>query len=240
MYCSGGDADSFACVDNVDCPDGECVGAVPTPTTGATNTPRPPTPTPAITNTRTATPVVTATTATTPATVAPTATGTRGTAVPTSTRTITQTPQNTIVIPTNTPRATDTPTEGEFATTTTDVAAGGHAVVLDLPADEVVAFPVEGVVLIDGQSFPFTRRRTSKVLNLTTPEGLPFAVSAGSTVLVIDATPGPPRSGGIIYRNEQGGSGCVIQSGSTPPASLIPLLLGIVLAVGARGLRRFD
>lgn len=242
-YCAEGDNDSYSCVDDDDCPDGVCVGAAvadtPTPTIpGPSATPRSATPTAVATSTRTATPAVSVTPIT-PATVAPTATGTRPTAGPTTTRTPSGTPASTPPEPTNTPRPTLTPGEGEFATTTTDVATGGNSLQLDIPADKVTSFPVEGVVQINGQSFGFTRRRTSQILNLTTPDGLPFSVSAGTVVLVIDATPRPSRPGGVGYRNEQGGS-CAIRTSADRSASTVPLLLGIVLLGCARRLRRRD
>lgn len=244
-YCAEGDNDSYACVDNEDCPDGECVGsvAVDTPTitpVGPSPTPRSPTATFAATNTRTATPLVSATPVTTPvtpATAVPTVTGTRATAGPTTTRTPSGTPGNTAPIATNTPRATNTPASGDFATTTTDVPAGGHALTLDIPSDQVVAFPVQGVVQINGQNFSFTRRRTSQILNLTAPDGLPFSVSAGTVVLVMEATPIPPRGGGVIYKNEQGGQ-CAIGTADADTTSILPLFLGLVVLGGARRLRR--
>ena len=240
-YCAEGANDSYSCVNDDDCPDGVCVGAVAgdTPTStpvGPSPTPRSPTATFAATNTRTATAVVSPTPIT-PATVAPTSTGTRGTAGPTTTRTPSGTPENTVPVATDTPRATNTPISGDFATTTTDVPAGGHALTLDIPSDQVVAFPVQGIVQISGQNFGFTRRRTSQVLNLTAPDGLPFSVSAGTVVLVMEATPIPPRSGGTIYKNEQGGQ-CAIGTAGADTSSTLPLLLGIVVIAGARRLRR--
>jgi hypothetical protein len=231
-YCLEGDNDSFACVDDEDCPDGECVGALPTPTGGPTSTPPPPTVTAAATNTRTATPVVSFT----PVTPVATPTGTRSTAVPTVSRTPSQTPEDTIAVPTDTPRPTLTPSEGMFATTTIDAAVGAHALLLDIPSDLVFEFPVEGVVQISGQSFGFTRRRTSRIINLTAPDGLPFSVTAGTVVLVIDATPAPPRPGPITYRNEQGGT-CAIRPAGGQPTSLFALLGGGLVLVGARRLR---
>jgi hypothetical protein len=92
-------------------------------------------------------------------------------------------------------------------------------------------------VQINGQSFAFTRRRTSQILNLTAPDGLPFSVSAGTVVLVMEATPIPPRPGEQIFKNEQGGQ-CSLLPADEQAGSTLPLLLGVVVFGAARRLRR--
>jgi hypothetical protein len=155
-----------------------------------------------------------------------------------STRTPTRTEGFTPDVPTDTPEPTRTPDIGHFATTTTDAPSGTFQLQVDVPSDDLVSFPVEGVVQVFGETFGFTRRRTSRVLNLKDPDGLPFAITAGTVVLVIEATPGPVRPGPVVVRNEQGGSGCAIQAAAPYDASLVSLALGVVGLVAARRLRR--
>jgi hypothetical protein len=168
----------------------------------------------------------------TPATAAPTVTVTQTAATPVPTRTPTRTEGFTPQVPTDTPEPTRTPDIGKFATTINEAPSGTFQLQVDVPADELVSFPVEGVIQVFGETFGFTRRRTSRVLNVTEPDGLPFTISAGTVILVVEATPGPVRPGPVIVRNEQGGS-CAIQS---PPqsGSLTSLLLGLALVVGVR------
>lgn len=234
LFCEGGDFEAFACVDDFDCPDSECIGAAPIPTTPAlTRTPTPTRPTPTITPTLAATAT---TVPTTPGTPPPTLTGTPPTTGPTATRTATRT-EVTTVGPTATPQPTRTPSVGQFAMTVADAAAGTHQLVIDLPIAQRVSYPVEGVIEVLGQRIGFTRRRTSNVLSLTAEDGLPFSLSAGSVILVVEGTPRPPRPGGVIVRNEQGGT-CAIQPVADGSGSLAPLLFGVVALVGARRFRR--
>lgn len=234
LYCSGGDNDSFSCFNTADCPGGECIGAAPIDTPGAaTATPQAPTPTAPPTST----PVATVATPATPPTTGPTVTGTPGTAVPTGTSTPTRTPGITPDAPTPTPEPTRTPSVGRFASTMTDAAIGGFQLQVDVPTNQLVSFPVEGVFQVFGETFEFTRRRTSRVLNLTDPDGLPFSIAAGTVLLVIEATPRPSRPGGVIVRNEQGGS-CAIRGSGGSPGSATVLLLGAALLLVARSFRR--
>jgi len=241
-YCLGGDNDSFGCVDDAECPGGDCVGAAATATAGPpTSTPGPPTATRAATNTPTSTSVtpVTPVTPVRTATPVPTITGTRTVVTPvvTATQMPTETPGVTPLEPTDTPRPTRTPDVGMFATTTADAPSGTYQLQVDVPADDLVSFPVQGVVQVFGESFEFTRRRTSRILNMTDPDGLPFTITAGTVLLVIDATPGPVRPGPVIVRNEQGGS-CAIQTTDRHSGSAASLAIGLLFLAGARRLRR--
>jgi MYXO-CTERM domain-containing protein len=169
----------------------------------------------------------------------PTITGTRTIATPvvTATPAPTETPGITPLEPTDTPRPTRTPDVGMFATTTADAPSGTFQLQVDVAPDDLVSFPVQGVVQVFGESFEFTRRRTSRVLNLTDPDGLPFTITAGTVLLVIDATPGPVRPGPVIVRNEQGGS-CAIQTTPAAGGSVRSIVLGLLVLAGARRLRR--
>jgi hypothetical protein len=108
---------------------------------------------------------------------------------------------------------------------------------VDVSAEQLATYPVEGIVEVFGERFGFTRRRTSNILNLSAENGLPFELSAGTVVLVVAATPRPAGSGGTIVRNEQGGT-CAILPAGEGPRSLMPLMLGVALLVGARRLGR--
>ena len=130
-----------------------------------------------------------------------------------------------------------TPAVGQFATTLTDVAVGGNRLVIDIPVTQLVSFPVEGVIEVFGERIGFTRRRTSTTLSLTAEDGLPFSMTAGTVILVIEATPRPQRPGGVSIRNEQGGT-CALQSGTGGTDSLAPLLLGIGFLIVGRRRRR--
>lgn len=245
-FCLGGDADSFACVDDSDCPGGDCVGAVATPTgvpptatsPAATATPRP-------TNTSVTPPTVgTPATPVTPATATipvPTVTGTRATAVVTATRTPSPsrtpgiTPISTATAaPTNTPAHTRTPSVGMFATTTSNAPAGSFELQLDVASNQLASYPVEGIVQVFGETFGFTRRRTSQILNLTDADGLPFDIAAGTVVLVVEATPRPTGPGGVIIQNKQGGSCAILPAPSGQGGSCFGLFLGAALLFGAR------
>lgn len=231
-FCEGGVFEAFSCVDDSDCPNSECVGAAPIPTTPAlTRTPTRSTPTITPTLAATATTVPTM-----PGTPPPTLTGTPPTTGPRATRSATRT-QVVTVVPTNTPQPPRTPGVGQFATTVEDAAAGTYSLAVDIPIAQRVSYPVEGVIEVRGKRIGFTRRRTSNVLNLTAEDGLPFSLVAGTVILVVEATPGPSRPGGVTVRNEQGGT-CAIQPVAGGSGSLAPLLLGIGLLAGARRCRR--
>jgi hypothetical protein len=107
---------------------------------------------------------------------------------------------------------------------------------VDIPVDQLVSFPTEGVIEVFGERIGFTRRRTSTTLNLTAEDGLPFSMTAGTVILVVEATPRPQRPGGVIVRNEQGGT-CTLQPAGGG-GSMTPLLVGVLVLVLGRRRRR--
>lgn len=217
-YCDGGDYDAFTCVSTSDCPGGgtcTCFSAA-TPTVPV----RTATPT---RTTQSGTPLPTDTprpTSTAPNTRTPFQTSTPG---PSNTPGPVQT--NTPVF-TITPLPTFTPSYGVLATTVTEAFAGGNKLVVD---GDPRLMPVEGVVEVLGYTVPFTRRRSSQILDLQAQYGLPIGVPAGTLIRLVASTP-TPGPGTVEYRGE--GEGCQLSTGSTSGSWL--MLLGGVLLLRRR------
>lgn len=189
FFCDEGAADGFPCVTNDDCPDGVCNTAFagqPTNTPGgpvATSTPRSPTAVPA-------TPRPTST-------LPPLPPLTPGT-VPTSPPQHSATPAP--------PTATPTPVVGTLVLTTTDAVFGANKLQVDVAPE---TFPVQGVIDVAGVLMDFTRRRSSRVLDLKPEFGLSFDVPAGTVVRVVEYTPTPGRFGQVVREIDEG-RGCAV------------------------------
>ncbi len=199
FFCDGGAADGLGCVTDADCPGGNCdtsFVAQPTSTPVTPGATQPPT------------------TPTTAATAGPTNTQRPFPTVPTSVvpPTATRPPENTRTpIP---PTATFTPVVGTIVTTATDAPAGANKITV---AIDPTTFPVQGVVDVGGTMIDFTRRRSSTVLDLKAPAGLPFPLAAGSAVRVVEYTPTPgPRI--VVDQAIAEGDGCAVvpASSATP------------------------
>lgn len=212
-FCDNGDADGYPCVTNADCPGGICeTGFVtqPTNTPGTTQQVRTPTPTvpgatPAATNTAPA-----------PPTLSP---GVVPTATPVETATATA------------PTPTSTPVIGTLLTTTQDAFAGDNKIVVDIDAADLSTFPVEGVVEIAGVEMDFTRRRSSRTLDLRAVNGLPANVPAGSIVRVIEFTPTP---GPIRVEDRAIEEGCAVRPAASGDRGILWLVGAAMLAAGLR------
>lgn len=211
FFCEGGDADAYPCADSNDCPGGFCETAFAQPTAtpntpGATQPPRTPTPTfpgitPGVTNTPRPFPTLS------PG-IVPTATA----------------------IGTVAPTPTFTPVVGTLLLTTAPAFIGASKILVEIEDADLSTFPVQGIVDIGGSEFDFTRRRSSRALDLKLVEGLPFALPAGSVVRVVEYvhTPGPIR-----HEDRAVDESCAIrpaQAGDRGPLWLVALgLLGVVL-----------
>jgi len=196
-FCDGGSADSFSCVDSSDCPGGLC-------DTSFVNVPTSTPVTPGPTN-----PVATATPVTPGSTPLPTNTRLPIPTIgvdPTPTSQATSPPQNSPTpVP---PTATFTPVVGELVTTIGEAAPGANKITVNIDPDD---FPVDGVVDVGGGALiDFTRHRSSNILNLKAPAGLPFGIGAGSVVRVVEYTPTPGPVFGEDRRIDKGNS-CAIQ-----------------------------
>lgn len=223
FYCDGGDFDFYPCVDNGDCPGGSCdTSFVNVPTN---------TPNPNQTATPTLPPVNTSTPSGPTATVPPRNTSTPGTPAPTLPGATATRTTGSVNTPTPAPpTATFTPEIGIGVTTIGAANAGANKLEVDI--DPAGNFPVEGVVDINGAQVPFTRRRSSRVLDIKAEFGLPFAVPAGSAVRVVEYTPTPGRYG-EEDRDVEEGDGCAIGGENTSDGAWV-LLLGATLMVAAR------
>jgi len=216
FVCEGGSADFFPCVTNEDCPGGICDQSF---VNQPTNTPV----TPAATagpNTPTSPPAASTNTPLPFPTIVP---GTPPTSGPVNTAT---------PVP---PTATFTPVIGTLALTTADALVGANKVVVDI---DPTAFPVQGVIDIDGFLTEFTRRRSSRTLDLRAEFGLPFDVPAGSVVRVVEFTPTPGRHG-QEQRDINEGRGCAVappmtNSSSTPGAAWLALIAAVGMILRRR------
>jgi len=214
FFCSDGAADGFPCVTNDDCPGGFCDQSFMTPPTNTPVTVPTSTPGTGPTSPPQQTPVPTAT--------LPSIPNLTPGIVPTSTPHDTPEPA--------TPTPTFTPVIGVLLPTAENAAAGSNRIVVDI---DPAQFPVQGVIEVQGITTEFTRRRSSRVLDLRLEGGLPANLPAGSIVRVVEFTPTPGRVGQELREIDEG-RGCAVAPHSGGYPGLALGAFGLLLA----GLRR--